>query len=200
MWLTQFYNRGLTRRIWTPPRCQDPDRLLWRSGSARRCLLLLWVEHGPRTEPSPERLGIVQVEFRLEEKLLPLGSVEEISHRSCRRRLPPIHSCLAALRPGHAADADSSRTSRPTTCLSCAGCTRPRRVASVASMVAILAVRTTDGTGSPAKARLFTAMSPGQPRFSALVIITTQSRPWRSSVAPVETTSAGRDCLVGRSV
>jgi hypothetical protein len=67
-------------------------------------------------------------------------------------------------------------------------------------MVAIFAVRITDATGRPAAARLFTVTSPGHPRFAALVIITTHSSPWASSMFPVDTTKAGLDCRVGRSV
>lgn len=61
-------------------------------------------------------------------------------------------------------------------------------------------VRITEGTGRPAAARLFTGTSPGHPRFCALVIITTHSSPWASSRLPADTTSAGRDWRVGRSV
>ena len=67
------------------------------------------------------------------------------------------------------------------------------------AMVAIFAVRITDGTGKPAAARSATRTSPGQPRFSALVIMTTQRRPCASSMPPEETTSAGRDRRVARS-
>ena len=74
------------------------------------------------------------------------------------------------------AQPNASARCRPITCNGPA-VMRPRRWASRASMVAIFAVRTTEATGRPAMPRSSTATSPGQPRFSALVIITTQSRP-----------------------
>lgn len=61
-----------------------------------------------------------------------------------------------------------------------AALTTPIFPAAAASIVAIFAVRMTDGTGRPAEARSRTATSPGQPRFSALVIIRTQARPCTS--------------------
>ncbi len=44
-------------------------------------------------------------------------------------------------------------------------------------MVAILALRITEGAGKPAVAKLLMETSPGQPRFSALVIMTTRNSP-----------------------
>jgi len=86
------------------------------------------------------------------------------------------------------------------TCLSTDGETLPSRIASTASIVAIFAARTTDLAGSPVAARLLRVTSLDQPRFSALVIIATHSRPWVSSIKPVETTNAGRDCRAALSV
>jgi hypothetical protein len=77
--------------------------------------------------------------------------------------------------------------------------TLPSFAASPASMVAIFAVRITDGIGRPAIARLSIDTSPGQPRFPALVIMSTQSRPCASSMPPVEATSAGPE-LARRAV
>ena len=94
----------------------------------------------------------------------------------------------------------SVRSIRLATCLNSVRGTRPSLTASDASIVAILAVRMSDGTGRPAAARSVTDTSPIQPRFFALVIITTHSSPCPSSKAPVDTTSAGRHCRVRRSV
>jgi len=78
--------------------------------------------------------------------------------------------------------------------------THPNLVASAASMVAIFAVRITDATGNPARARAVMGTSLDHPRFSALVIITTQIRLWASRRLADDTTRAGRECLVERSV
>lgn len=74
------------------------------------------------------------------------------------------------------------------------------RSASLASIVAILAVRTTEAAGSPAAPRSDTSTSPGQPRFSALVIMSAHTKPWRSWISPEGTTRAGRRSRTGRSV
>lgn len=66
------------------------------------------------------------------------------------------------------------------TCLTWAADNRPSVEASDASIVAILALRTMEGTGRPASCRLATGRSSGQPRFSALVIMTTHKSPCRS--------------------
>ena len=64
--------------------------------------------------------------------------------------------------------------------LSWAAATRPSFEASDASIVAILALRMREGTGRPASFRLATGTSSGQPRFSALVIMTTHKSPCNS--------------------
>lgn len=67
-------------------------------------------------------------------------------------------------------------------------------------MVAILQGRMTDAAGNPACARSRIWMSPGQDRFSALVIMTTQRRDSFSPMGPADTTNAGRCWRVARSV
>ena len=76
----------------------------------------------------------------------------------------------------------------------------PSRSASRASTVAIFAGHTIDGAGSPAERRSEMPRSPRQPRFSALVIMTSYNRPCALSISPAATTSAGRRCRTGRSV
>ncbi len=76
----------------------------------------------------------------------------------------------------------------------------PSLVASDASIVAIFAVRITDGAGSPARERVLIVTSLSQPRFSALVIITTQIKLCLCCRSGIETTRAGRDCRVDLSV
>jgi len=88
----------------------------------------------------------------------------------------------------------------PLTALWSSGGKVPIRSASLASIVAILAVRTTDAAGNPATARSDITTSPGQPRFSELVIIITHMSPCCSWMADVPTTKAGRRWRTGRSV
>lgn len=99
--------------------------------------------------------------------------------------------------------------SKSSTAARCRVGTWPIRRASAAATVAILVVRISDGIGSPV-ALPETATSPGQPRFSALVIISTQSRSDNAGAIETllisrlgsmrRTTSAGRRWRVGRSV
>jgi hypothetical protein len=76
----------------------------------------------------------------------------------------------------------------------------PSFVASEASIVAIFAGRITEGAGRPARDKAVIPTSSGQPRFAALVIMTTHRRPCVSSKLGNDTTRAGRDCRVERSV
>ena len=76
----------------------------------------------------------------------------------------------------------------------------PIRSASCASIVAIFADRTTEAAGKPVAARSDTATSPGQPRFAALVTITTQSSLGTPDTCGAATTRAGRRCCIGRFV
>ena len=66
-----------------------------------------------------------------------------------------------------------------------------RRSTRAGSMQAIFAVRTTDGAGRPARARLAIVTSYAHGAFSALVIIATQISPNGASLR-LEMTSAGR--------
>jgi hypothetical protein len=54
--------------------------------------------------------------------------------------------------------------------------------------------------GETSGAEIRNATSPGQPRFSALVIMTSHNRPCAVSISPAATTSPGRRCRTGRSV
>ena len=67
-------------------------------------------------------------------------------------------------------------------------------------MVAIFAVRITEGIGRPAAAASGISMSPGQSRFSAEVIISTQTRSGSGPGPVVAITSAGRCWRVSPSV
>jgi hypothetical protein len=71
----------------------------------------------------------------------------------------------------------SLRPTRSKVCWITAAEIVPSFVASEASIVAIFAGRTTEGAGRPARESAVIATSPGQPRFSALVIMTTHMSP-----------------------
>ena len=92
------------------------------------------------------------------------------------------------------------RRSRTTMCRRSDLGSSPTRSASRASIVATFSVRTSDGAGRPAICRSDISTSPGQPRLSALVIISTQSSPDLLVALGNATTSAGRLCRTGRSV
>jgi hypothetical protein len=69
------------------------------------------------------------------------------------------------------------RPTRSSTCWITAAEIVPSFVASEASIVAIFAGRITEGAGRPARESAVIATSSGQPRFSALVIMTTHTSP-----------------------
>src|SRR5258707_14790568 len=85
------------------------------------------------------------------------------------------------------------------TALAAALSSRPaRRSIRAGSMQAIFAVRTTDGAGRPARARLAIVTSHDHGALSALVIIVTQISPNGASLR-LEMTSAGRRFSARRS-